>query len=106
MVWPSGGCGSDDSDGEGKKTDGGSDAGDGSADPDAGDAGADVDTYAACSADGWCWEVPKPQGNTLRGAWANGESDIWAVGDHGTALHYDGKGWSSVATGTATTSAQ
>ncbi len=43
--------------------------------------------------DGWCWENPLPQGNTLYAVWASTENDIWAVGELGTLLHYNGSYW-------------
>jgi hypothetical protein len=42
--------------------------------------------------DGWCWENPLPQGNTLNAVWATG-SERWAVGAVGTVLHYNGSFW-------------
>ena len=54
-----------------------------------------------CSADGWCWEEPWPQGNTLRAVAGGSSSDVWAVGDRGTALHFDGRAWSRHETGTS-----
>jgi len=60
-----------------------------------------VEPYApVCSADGWCWEAPAPQGNPLNGVWASSPSDVWLVGAAGTALHWDGNAWLGVATGT------
>ena len=50
----------------------------------------------------WCWLHPLPQGNALLGMWGTGPSDIWAVGDGGTALHYDGQTWALQNTGTKT----
>jgi len=47
-----------------------------------------------CSADGWCWELPHPQGHEIRGLWAQSVDDVWAVGVNGTVLHNDGFGWS------------
>ena len=44
----------------------------------------------------WCWYNPLPQGNVLSGLWGTSASDIWAVGDFGTAMHYDGKTWTLV----------
>ena len=44
----------------------------------------------------WCWYHPLPQGNALSGLWGSSASDLWAVGDAGTALHYDGQTWSLV----------
>lgn len=43
-----------------------------------------------CSRDGFCWEAPWPQGETLRSAWAASATDVWLVGDHGSLLHFDG----------------
>lgn len=57
-----------------------------------------------CSTDKWCWENPLPQGNTMRSIWGTAANDIWAVGEAGTILHYDGVTWSSpIATGEAGT---
>jgi hypothetical protein len=49
-----------------------------------------------CSANGWCWENPYPQGNALHGVWAAASDDIWAVGDVGTVLHFNGRLWTAV----------
>ncbi len=49
-----------------------------------------------CSPEGFCWEHPTPQGNYLRRVWGFSKNDIWAVGDLGTILHYDGKAWTSM----------
>jgi hypothetical protein len=38
--------------------------------------------------------APKPQGNDLRAVYATSASDVWAVGQAGTVLHYDGIDWS------------
>ncbi len=43
--------------------------------------------------DGWCWENPLPQGNTLRAVWAASPTAVWAVGDHGTLLFHNGVYW-------------
>lgn len=43
-----------------------------------------------CSADGFCWELPAPQGETLRAVWGAAANDVWAVGDGGVVLHFDG----------------
>lgn len=50
--------------------------------------------HAFCSPDGWCFEKPRPQGNTLRSVYAISANDIWAVGEAGTILHFDGTDWS------------
>jgi hypothetical protein len=44
-----------------------------------------------CSVDNFCWEQPTPQGETLRAVWSAAASDVWAVGDGGVVLHYDGQ---------------
>ena len=41
--------------------------------------------------DGEVWkEQNSNTTNWLYGVWGNGEDDIYAVGDYGTVLHYDG----------------
>jgi hypothetical protein len=52
-----------------------------------------------CSADSVCWENPLPAGVSLNGVWTRAADDAWAVGENGTALHYDGKAWSQTASG-------
>src|SRR5688572_7478809 len=46
-----------------------------------------------CSVDGWCWVDPLPQGNPLRAVWGAAANDVWAVGDAGAIIHYDGSAW-------------
>jgi len=53
-----------------------------------------------CSKDGWCWEHPSVQGQFLYGVWASAADDVWAVGEAGTSIHYDGGNWTRVAVGT------
>ena len=36
-----------------------------------------------CSADGWCYENPKPNGGFLRGVWGDRADNGWAVGNGG-----------------------
>jgi photosystem II stability/assembly factor-like uncharacterized protein len=36
----------------------------------------------------------------LTGVWGTSESDVWVVGHGGLALHFDGKTWTPVPTGT------
>jgi hypothetical protein len=38
--------------------------------------------------------------NSLEGVWGSSGSDVFAVGDNGTILHYDGSTWSPMASGT------
>lgn len=45
-----------------------------------------------CSADGWCWTSPTPQGEDLAAVWASSPGDVWAVGAHGAVLHLGGDG--------------
>lgn len=52
-----------------------------------------------CGAGGFCWEHPLPQGNPILAAWGSSPRDVWLLGTAGTILHHDGKGWSSVASG-------
>jgi hypothetical protein len=71
------------------------------------DAGAGADAVAEagrpCSADGWCWSNPLPQGNTLNAAWKGGASDLWAVGENGSIVHFDRATWTLVSSGTTQT---
>ncbi len=46
---------------------------------------------------GWTWLNPLPQGNNLRALWGSGPNNIYAVGDVGTILHYDGSSWQPLA---------
>jgi hypothetical protein len=48
----------------------------------------------------WTWQNPLPQGNTLDGVSALDENNVWAVGDSGTILHWNGTSWSAQASGT------
>jgi hypothetical protein len=43
-----------------------------------------------------CWSNPKPQGNPIKSLWAVAPNDVWAVGDVGLMLHYDGTEWRKV----------
>ncbi len=55
---------------------------------------------AVVSSDGWGWQNPLPQGNTLRGVWGSSSSDVFAVGYSGTILHYNGSTWIGMASST------
>jgi hypothetical protein len=50
---------------------------------------------------GWEWQNPLPQGNLLWSVWGNSSSDVFAVGDAGTILHWDGTAWSAMSSGTS-----
>lgn len=47
-----------------------------------------------CSRSGWCWEFPRPQGNTLNSIHGTSAQDVWVAGNAGTLLHWDGSRWS------------
>ena len=51
-------------------------------------------------AGGWCWRNPLPQGNNLNDVRGSGPDDVWAVGDTGIILHWDGTEWSDRPSGT------
>jgi hypothetical protein len=40
-----------------------------------------------------------PTANGFQGVWGSSESDVWAVGDMGTILHFDGTTWTLVPSG-------
>jgi hypothetical protein len=69
----------------------------------AGDAAA-LESWAAgiCSADrgGWCWAHRRPFGVRLNRLWGSGPRDVWAVGELGAIIHFDGERWARVASGT------
>ncbi|HQK17871.1 MAG TPA: hypothetical protein PLJ27_10465, partial [Polyangiaceae bacterium] len=51
-----------------------------------------------CSADGWCWASPLPQGNGLRSVWGASNSDLWAVGDAGLVFRLQQGRWTPIRT--------
>src|SRR5438309_12107938 len=59
-----------------------------------------VRAQSVCSSDGWCWSNPLPQGNPLWSVWGSASTDVWAVGEGGTILHWDGSTWSGVSSAT------
>ena len=56
-------------------------------------------TVAGCSKDGWCWSTPSPQGNTLHSVSGSSASDVWAVGELGATVHWDGHSWTQIPSG-------
>jgi hypothetical protein len=56
-----------------------------------------------CGADGWCWGYPRPQGARLNRLWGTAPTDLWAVGEGGTIIGFDGKTWSRAPSGTTDT---
>jgi hypothetical protein len=51
---------------------------------------------------GWRWSLQKAD-VTLYGVWGRGASDVFAVGERGTILHYNGTQWSAMTSGTQVT---
>jgi hypothetical protein len=49
--------------------------------------------------EGFCWLNPLPQGNDLDDVWSVSATDVWAVGEFGAIVHYDGSTWSNIAGG-------
>lgn len=70
---------------------GGDAAGDTSPAPDAGATPPGDARRPFCGAEGFCWVHPTPQGNPLRAIWGSGRNDVWAVGDRGTVIHWNGQ---------------
>lgn len=58
-----------------------------------------VMTGSLCSESGWCPIEPELPA-TIRAFWSFSASDIWAAGDAGTILHWNGTSWTRVATNT------
>src|SRR5215470_10513682 len=74
-----------------------------SAPPAAGDAAAAAPwTAGACEpgGHGWCAAYPRPTGAKLNRLWGTAPDDVWAVGDVGTILHFDGERWTRFPSGT------
>jgi hypothetical protein len=44
---------------------------------------------------GWCWDLPWPQGNDLYAVWGSDRSNLVAVGQLGTLLTLDSRGWTN-----------
>jgi hypothetical protein len=54
---------------------------------------------AACTKSGWCWSTPTPTGNELYAIAGSSPFDVWAVGEVGTILHWNGQAWGPASTG-------
>jgi len=51
--------------------------------------------------DGEWWSMSSPTANDLRGVWGSASDDVFAVGDSGIIVHYNGTEWSVMTSGTA-----
>jgi hypothetical protein len=69
--------------------------------PDAGSDGGCTQTSAlpTCSTSNWCWDNPLSEGRTLFTVRGRSETDVWAVGERGVALHWDGTCWARLPPG-------
>lgn len=47
-----------------------------------------------CGADGWCWVSPL-EGANLKATWSAAPNDVWAAGDYGALIHWNGSIWTS-----------
>lgn len=59
-----------------------------------------VTHVGVCSSDGFCWQSPQPEGQTLHALKSFSQSDLWAAGDGGLVLHFDGSSWAGLPSGT------
>ncbi len=50
---------------------------------------------AVCSAAEWCFRGPQLHSNTLFALWVRGASDLWAVGEAGTVIHFEEGVWTA-----------
>ncbi|MEW6141817.1 MAG: C1 family peptidase [Chloroflexota bacterium] len=48
----------------------------------------------------WQWQNPLTQGYGLQAVWGSSSSNVFAVGQHGTIVHYNGTAWSAMTSGT------
>ena len=55
-------------------------------------------SFAGCDRMGWN-PMNLQVSSFLSAVWGAGQNDVYAVGDGGLVLHYDGKGWKTIATG-------
>lgn len=56
------------------------------------DVSVQLDRLESCIS-GWCAQSPIPSGDTIHGMWAFGPNDVWAVGDRGFFLKWNGDLW-------------
>lgn len=67
----------------------------------AGDAGSGGGGDASGAGE-WVWQSKAAVGEELNAAWTVDANDVWAAGDDGTLVHWDGKAWSHVDAATRT----
>lgn len=74
-------------------------------DPDGGSrdaiAGAECLPAANCTTDCWCVDPQVGTAALLLGVWGSSPTSVWAVGENGTILHWDGAAWSLQRSGTS-----
>ncbi len=46
-----------------------------------------------CSEQGWCWELPGPQGEPIAGLYASDRERVWVAAGNKVLRHDDGAGW-------------
>ena len=51
----------------------------------------------------WELQTQLPTSNSLKGVWGSSNNNVFAVGDNGTILHYDGNQWLALNSGTNST---
>lgn len=51
----------------------------------------------------WELQTQLPSSNSLKGVWGSSSNNVFAVGDSGTVLHYDGNQWLTLDSGTSVT---
>lgn len=61
---------------------------------------ADAEEWQTPTGTGFHWSYPLPSGNTFNAVWSFAPDDAWAVGTQGAAIHWDGRRWTPVPTGT------
>jgi hypothetical protein len=64
-----------------------------------GDACPQTSAPPTCSTSSWCWDNPLSEGRTLDTVRGRSATDVWAVGERGVALHWDGTCWARILPG-------
>ncbi|HET8933807.1 MAG TPA: SdrD B-like domain-containing protein [Polyangiales bacterium] len=52
--------------------------------------------FGMCSADKWCFQIINVTHSALNSIWANSAKDVWAVGEKGTIIRWNGSSWLEV----------